>query len=386
MPIKVALFTDTLDEMNGVSRFIRDMGQRAADNGCELTIVTCSAKPRFELPYRVNFEPLYTAKLPYYPDIPMVIPPAAKIHKWAAECKPDVLEISTPGAMGLLGLRVGRKLKVPMLGVYHTDFPAFVRDITGNRLLTAGATKFMSYFYGKMHKVFSRTSQYFPMLEKLGVPRENLLLTLPSVDLAKFTHTYRDEALWQRMGVKEPHRILFCGRVSREKNMPMLVDMFLQISKRRSDIALVVAGFGPYLTELQRRLEGTRVYYQGYLTDPELATLYASSDLYIFPSLTDTLGQVILESQACGTPVLVSDMGGPKEVVQDGVTGLVLPGRDLNAWVRAIEELIDQPERRQRMSQAAIEYVQQFGQRKAFLDFWNHFELAASQNKQAVPA
>ena len=379
MGTKVALFTDTLDEMNGVSRFIRDIARLANESGHELTILTSSPSVRFDLPYRVNFPPVYWRKLPYYPDIPFVIPPHRKMMQWVIENKADVFEISTPGLVGLAGMKIARKLKLPTVGVYHTDFPAFVRDITGSQALTRITRTFMKRLYGRMDRVFSRTTQYFPIMEDVGIARSRMLLTLPFVDLTRFHNRDRGEALWQRMGVTQKHKLLYCGRVSKEKNLPMLVDIFLEIARRRTDTALIIAGYGPYLEELKQRLELRPAYYLGYLTDPELAELYASSDLYVFPSLTDTLGQVVLESQACGTPVLVSDVGGPKEVVQDKVTGLVLPGADPQAWVSAIMHLLNYPKELEQMRTATQEYVKRFSQQNAFQDFWRHLEAVANE-------
>jgi len=378
MPVKVAFFTDTLDEMNGVSRFLLDVSRLAHEAGHEVRIVTSSREVRHELPYRVNFRPRLRMRLPYYPDVPLVLPPFGAIAKWAAEFQPDVIEVSTPGIMGIAGLRAARRLRVPAMGVYHTDFPAFVKDITGSAVLSRSAQLYMRFFYGRLKGVFSRTQQYVPALVELGIPQERVHLTLPFVDRRKFSPAAGDQKLWREMQVREKYKLLYCGRVSREKNLPLLAEVFAHLAELRTDTALIVAGYGPYLKDLQERLKGLPVYYLGRLSDSELSRLYASSDLYVFPSLTDTLGQVVLESQACGTPVLVSDVGGPKEVVEDGVTGMVLPGDDAAAWVRAISTLLDDGRKRGAMRRATQALVQRFGEKRAVGDLWDRFEEAAA--------
>lgn len=378
MPIRTVIFTDTLDEMNGVCRFIRDIGQLAHQAGEELAIVTSSPNVRFNMPYRVNFAPLRSWKLPYYPDVPLILPRRTEIAHWLADYRPDVIEISTPGPMGLLGLRCARKLRVPALGVYHTDFPAFVRDITGRRVLASAMRWFMRWFYGQMDGVFSRTRQYVPLLQELGIAQERIHLIQPFVDTTRF-HPSHDETLWTDLRVRERYKLLFCGRVSKEKNMPMLVRIFAALAKRRSDTALIIAGYGPYLEAFKEQTTGLPIHYLGYLSDAELARLYGASDLYLFPSLTDTLGQVVLESQACGTPVLVSDVGGPREVVADGQTGRVLPGGDVEAWVDAIDELLDNPDGLAAMSAAAVQNAGRYSPDLAFTDFRTCLEEAVQR-------
>src|SRR5690606_11436555 len=126
--------------------------------------------------------------------------------------------------------------------------------------------------------------------------------------------------------------LLYCGRVSVEKNLPLLVESFKRLCQIRRDTALVIAGTGPYLEEMRKQLLGHPAYFLGYQNDAQLGPLYCGADLFVFPSRTDTLGQVVMEAQASGLPVLVSDAGGPKEMIEDQATGLVIPGNDPNRW------------------------------------------------------
>ena len=163
----------------------------------------------------------------------------------------------------------------------------------------------------------------------------------------------RDMKSGKARGVTEKHKLFYAGRVSVEKNLPFLADAFKRLCKNRDDVALVIAGDGPYLPAMKKSLEGLPVYFLGYQNDQTLPGLYASSDLFVFPSKTDTLGQVVIESQAAGLPVLVSNVGGPQEVMDDGITGLVLPAENPAVWAGAIDELLNDEMRRGRMSRTA---------------------------------
>ena len=180
----------------------------------------------------------------------------------------------------------------------------------------------------------------------------------------------RDIGLWERLGVREPLRVLYCGRVSVEKNLAVLAEAYKAVCAGRRDVALVVAGDGPYLGEMRAGLAGLPAYFLGYQDDRQLPGLYASADLLAFPSRTDTLGQVVMEAQACGLPALVAHEGGPKEVVADGSTGLVLPGGDAKRWAEAMVELLDDPPRRQRMGRAASVRAERFSISRSFEAFW----------------
>src|SRR4029079_7441236 len=119
--------------------------------------------------------------------------------------------------------------------------------------------------------------------------------------------------------------LLYCGRVSVEKSLPMLATAFRKLCGVRKDVALVVVGDGPYAAKMKAELADLPAYFLDFRDDRQLAPLYAGSDLFVFPSKTDTLGQAVMEAQACGLPAIVSNEGGPKETVADGVTGLVVP-------------------------------------------------------------
>jgi glycosyltransferase involved in cell wall biosynthesis len=159
--------------------------------------------------------------------------------------------------------------------------------------------------------------------------------------------------------------------VSLEKNMTLLVDVFRALIRKRPGIGLVVAGDGPFLETMKRELAGTAVEFTGLRDDSQLNALYNSSDLFVFPSRTDTLGQAVMEAQACGLPAIVSNEGGPKESVEHNVTGLVLSGNDPAAWCRAIEELLDDEPRCQNMSHAAAARMAGCSIQRSFESFWN---------------
>ncbi len=380
--LRVGLFTDTLDDVNGVARFIRDMSDQAQRLGRHFVVHTSTAEPRYDLPNRKNFTPLMSRELPYYSELKLSLPPVLDVLEWADRQQFDVIHCSTPGPMGLCGWLVAKMLRVPIVGTYHTDFPAYVDRLTRDHRVTNGTVAYMKWLYAQMAGVFPRSKAYRFNLRDLGVPEEKLLTLPPSVNLEKFNPDRRDPNVWSAYGVEEPRKLFYCGRVSVEKNLPMLVETFKQLCATRNDTALVVAGEGPYLLEMKAALNGLPAYFLGYRNDAQLAPLYAGSDLFVFPSRTDTLGQVVMEAHACGLPALVSNEGGPKETVSDGVTGVVLPGNDPLRWRQSIEELLSDEPRLQRMARSAPQRVSRFSLQETFEHFWSeHANVVQEPNR-----
>jgi glycosyltransferase involved in cell wall biosynthesis len=171
-----------------------------------------------------------------------------------------------------------------------------------------------------------------------------------------------------------------------EKNVDLLADAFERVCQRRRDVALVLAGVGPHMAALKQRLSGLPAHFAGAVADDDLAALYASSDLLVFPSTTDTLGQVILEAQASGLPALVSTLGGPRELVEHETTGLVLPATDPAVWASAIQSLLDDPARLARMSEAAVRRMNRYSLGNTFDQFWERHLRAAHDADGSEPA
>ncbi len=372
--LRIGLFTDTFDEVNGVARFVRDMSEQAQQLGRHLTVHTCSESPRIAIRglCRKNFVPLLSRPLPYYDHLRLNLPPLLEILEWGDAQQFDAVHVSTPGPMGLCGWLVAKMLRVPLVATYHTDFPAYLDRLARDHRVTNGTVAYMKWFYaGQMSAVFSRSSAYRFNLRDLGVAEDRLRAVVPGVNTEKFNPTRRDSSAWADLGVREPRKLLYVGRISVEKNLPLLAEAFKRLCAARRDTALVLAGAGPYLEKMRQQLAGLPACFLGAQDDARLGVLYASSDLFVFPSRTDTLGQVVMEAQSSGLPALVSNEGGPKELVEHDASGLVLTSNNPQAWCEAIEKLLDDEPRRLRMSAIAASRAGRYSLAKTFESFWS---------------
>ncbi|HLL88435.1 MAG TPA: glycosyltransferase, partial [Tepidisphaeraceae bacterium] len=394
--LRIGLFTDTLDDTNGVARFIRDMAARAADRGRSLTVHTSvpAGSVKYDVPGRKNFEPLLSHPMPYYEQLAVNVPPVMSVLEWADRQQFDAVHISTPGPVGMCGYLVARMLRVPIVGTYHTDFPAYIDQLTGDHRIGQATVGYMKWLYGQMPVVLSRSKAYRFKLHDLGVADDRVRILPPAIDTQKFSPDRRDVNVWADHNVAEPRKLLYVGRVSTEKNLPLLVEAFRKLCRERRDTAVVVAGDGPYLGTMREQLQGLPAYFLGTCDDQTLVPLYAGADLFVFPSRTDTLGQVVMEAQACGLPAVVSGDGGPKEIVDDRVTGVVCTSTSADDWCTEIDALLHDDLRRERMARAATARAGRFDLRGLFDAFWSAHAAAvatpqpptaADEEKPAAP-
>jgi glycosyltransferase involved in cell wall biosynthesis len=395
--MRLCLFTDTLGDVNGVSRFIRGVADQSLAHGRDLHAITST---RFACPVQPNIhnlKPRYARPMPGYPQLELVVPPRRDLDALADRLQPDVVHISTPGPVGAAGRRWARKHGVPLVGTYHTDFPAYIEHLFDEPAYTWTCTQAMMWFYGPFARLFTRSADYGQALVRLGFSGERVVRLLPGIDTDTFHTRHRDVrgAVWSGCeGVRPASvKVLYVGRVSVEKNLPMLTRIWPQVASacraKGLDIQLLVVGDGPYREKMRAELESAGpaadVRFLGFRHGLELSTIYATSDLFIFPSTTDTLGQVVMEAQSAGLPVLVTDQGGPSEVVDEGSTGFVLPadgsGPTAGRWVQTLVRLIENPDLRRTMGAAGHAKIQPMSIRHSFQHFWDvHEQVAAETN------
>jgi len=231
-PMKLSLFTDTLGDVNGVCRFIHDVAEQAHKTGRDLDVVTSTSNKVPQQPNIHNFAPVFATRLPKYPELEVVLPPLMRILRHVDHHQPDVIHIATPGPVGMIGFLAARMLRIPVLGVYHTDFPAYVNHLFEDHTLTAATESFMRAFYQPFTKIFTRSNFYVDSLTKLGMPADKLVALTPGVETSQFNASFRDEEIWTELARSGHARLdrpsvkcLYVGRVSVEKNMPMLASV-----------------------------------------------------------------------------------------------------------------------------------------------------------------
>jgi glycosyltransferase involved in cell wall biosynthesis len=371
---KRAWFTDTLEDVNGVATTIRKMTGAGAIAGKELIVVTSRSELQInDIPIK-NFPPIGEFELPEYELQKLSFPPILQILDYIQREKFTEVIISTPGPIGLTALLAAKMLNLQTSGIYHTDFPEYIRILTEDSFLESIAWRYMHWFYGQLDTVFVNSEEYRQSWIKRGLDPAKLKIFPRGLDTELFNPGRRDPDFWQKFGPTngEVH-LLYVGRVSREKNLDVLASAYRKLREENLPVQLYVVGHGPYSEALAETLPDAC--FTGYLRGLELAAAYASADIFVFPSTTDTFGNVIIEAQASGVPVVVSDSGGPKELVEDNTNGLVTKSHDVDDFTRAIRALVLDSALRQRMGSRARESVVNRTWPGAFRKFWAATEV-----------
>jgi glycosyltransferase involved in cell wall biosynthesis len=287
--MKIMIVTDAWEpQVNGVVRTLKSTRAQLESMGHELDFIT-----------PLEFQ---TLPCPTYPDIRLSLFPAPKVARRISGFDPDALHIATEGPLGLVARRFALKHNRPFTTAYHTRFPEYVQARFFIPLSWTYA--FLRWFHGPSKAVMAPTRVVKRDLELYGF--DNVKLWSRGVD-----HTIFRPQKSNRLQTKPPI-FLYVGRVAVEKNIEAFLELDLPGSKW-------VAGVGPALESMQARFPG--VNYLGVLNQKELAEVYASADVFVFPSKTDTFGLVLLEAMACGLPVAAYPVTGPIDVIEDRRAG-----------------------------------------------------------------
>ena len=309
---RVALITEGLSATHGVSHTIRQLREYGVP-GFEVEVVGTDADVDRRLPSVAEVE------IPFYPGLTVGVPSLPAVIETLAEGRYDLIHLATPGPTGIAAWLLARVLDAPLLGSYHTELAAYAVLRSGQAQLEALAKLMLGTFYGACDLVLSPSPATDEGLRSIGIPGERIGRWVRGVDLDRF-----DRSLPRRDQMPGKVSVLYAGRLSREKGITLLADAFLEARRSDPRLHLVLAGGGPEESYLRERL-GSGATFLGWLAGEELARAYASADALLFASHTDTYGQVIVEAQASGLPVVAVAEGGPASLIEHGKTGLLAP-------------------------------------------------------------
>ena len=370
----IAHFTDTFYEVNGVALTLQQHVKLALKNRMRYTMLTCHKDFHdHDQPGVMNFKPIGTYELPEYPEQKIFYPPLLEMLQYCHEQNFNHIHTATPGPIGLAALAIAKILKLPISGTYHTAIPQYAQALTGDTVIEDLAWKYVLWYYDQLDVIYAPSQSTCNELIEKGIKAEKIKIYPRGIDVEQFHPQKRNGIMHKRFGIDAGLKLIYVGRVSKEKNLHLLADVFRRLTAQLPDVRLVVVGDGPYLQEMQATMAGLPCYFTGYLTGDNLSQMYASADLFVFPSTTDTFGNVVLEAQASGLPVIVSDKGGPCENMLPGKTGMVVPGDDAESLLTTLQGMLENTIVLRKMGQAARKYVEERSFEAAFLNTWQMY-------------
>jgi glycosyltransferase involved in cell wall biosynthesis/predicted metal-dependent phosphoesterase TrpH len=309
-PRRVALIADGIGSMHGVTHTIEQIRERGVP-GFEIQVIGTDPGVDRRLPAAAELE------LPFYEGMRLGVPGLPDLVETLAEGDYDLVHVTAPGPAGIAATLLSRITGVPHVASYHTELAAYAGVRSGQDHLEALAKIGLGAFYGAPRFVLSPSPSADASLVDLGADPARIGRWERGVDLTRF-----DPAKADRDAYPGEIKVLYVGRMTREKGVDLLAESFLRAYRSDPRLHLLLAGGGPEEDELRAKL-GERATFLGWLGGEDLARAYASADVFLFASSTDTYGQVILEAAASGLPVVAVAEGGPAALVENRHTGLL---------------------------------------------------------------
>jgi glycosyltransferase involved in cell wall biosynthesis len=352
--MRVTLVTETyFPQVNGVSRTMRELARCLGESGDEVQLICPAYGTNVDEP---NVYPVPSIVLPFYKELHLPRPPFGRVHRAVATFRPDIIHIATEATLGWSLLRYGHSRGLPVVSSFHTNFDQYSGHY-GVGWAKGMIWRYLRWFHNSTRETYVPSNTTIHELELMGF--ERLTLWRRGVD----SEVFRPD----RPGRNEVRRALgwsaddvvitYVSRIAPEKNVDYLAQALAIVAAQRPEIRILFVGDGPSRGVLQQRI-GAIAHFAGYRQGADLADHYAAADLFAFSSLTETLGNVVLEAMSSGLPVVALRAGGVGETIESGSNGiLVEPGEPPERFAAAIRWLIDQEDERRRMAEAARAYA-----------------------------
>lgn len=368
--MKIAIFTDTFTpQVNGVAKTLERFTQYLEHHNIEHYVFAPQNTAEDSL--MANVKKMKSIPLALYPECRLAIPNPVFLKRELLQFQPDIIHVATPFNMGLCGMYYAKKLNIPLVGSYHTDFDSYLHYYK-MEFFSKMLWNYLIWFHSSLQKTFVPSYETLKQLKRKGF--RDLHIWSRGVDCTLYHPNYEAQAVREKYSIKAKHILSYVGRIAPEKDIETLTHIIKQVNAKRKDsVHWLLVGDGPLAEELKEACKGN-VTFTGYLKGEELAQVYSSSDLMVFPSPTETFGNVVLESLACGTPVVGANAGGVKNIIADGKTGFLCEPKQADQFVASVESLLDDIETRNHMRLYAREYALSQSWEQIFENLLCHYE------------
>ena len=364
VPLRLALFTDTYPpQLNGVSRTLERLVHAVSARGGTARVYTTTdpgvrTGEDDEALWRRPSIPFWA-----YPQLRIAAPILGRAYGDLGRWQPTLIHAATPFGMGLAGRSCARALGVPLVTSYHTSFNEYAKFYHLGALSQPGWA-FIRWFHNGGERTYVPTRAVFEELRALRF--ERLALWGRGVESRRFNPGFRTSAWRTRLGADDNTIVVaYVGRLAAEKGLDTAVAAMHRVSagplgsaaRGGRRVVFALAGDGPYAAHCRRVAPPPpTTHFVGRLEGRALSEFYASADLFVFPSATDTFGNVLLEAMASGVPVIGADVGPTREILAHG-GGITVPRADAGALAEAIEMLANDPGRRATIGAAGVAYA-----------------------------
>jgi len=351
--LKLAIVTETFPpEINGVAMTFGTLADKLAAKGHSLTILRpqrrdLSRLPKGDARYRVVTFPGFG--IPGYPALRMGFPAWGRLRRLWENDRPDLVHVVTEGPLGASAVSVARSMRIPVTSSYHTHFHSYASHY-GIRPVAGLTLAWLRRLHNRTQATFAPTLELCSELDAKGF--KGLQLLSRGIDLEQFRPQRRSLQLRAEWGAgASTPVVLHVGRMAPEKNYPLLFRLFEAMRMANPALRFVLAGEGPLRESLQRAHPECR--FLGFMERSEIGRVFASCDIYIHASSTETFGNVVTEAMASGLAVAGYDYAAAREFIRDGDNGLLAPFGDEQALHLAARRLASDADLREKLASAA---------------------------------
>jgi glycosyltransferase involved in cell wall biosynthesis len=364
--MRYAIVTETWPpEVNGVALTVQALERGLRGRGHEVSLLRPRQGGEASAVLQPHEQLLRGLPLPRYPGLRFGLPATRHLQARWREQRPDAIYVATEGPLGWSALRAARRLDIPAATGFHTRFDAYMRDY-GARFLAPVAMRWMRRFHNGADATLVPTRELQDFLVGRGF--RNVLRLPRAVDTVMFSPRHRDGALRTQWGADAQAPVaIHVGRIAAEKNLGLAVRAFRALQLAQPRARFVFVGDGPERARLAR--ENPDFVFCGVQRGEQLSRHFASADLFLFPSRSETFGNVTLEALASGVPTVAFDYGAAREHLRDGEHGAAVTDGDEAGFVRACVRIGCEPELRARMAAAAPSAVAALQPGKVAEDF-----------------
>lgn len=351
--MRVAIYAGTFKkEQDGVSKTLYELTESLLKEKIEVGIWSPSITPQERKGLFFFYIP--SIAFPLYPDYRLAIS-VRRIKQQLIEFKPDMIQITVPDIVGTYFLKFATKRNIPVVMSYHTHFPSYLGYYHLSFFLKP-VWKFLVWFYNKSDFVYVPTREIARILENKGV--KNVKIWSRGINRERYNPKYRSAYLRRKWKSQDTKVIFYSGRFVWYKDL----DVFLKVydlfkARGPANVSFVLAGDGPIKKELEKRMPDA--YFTGYLYGEDLSRVYASADIFLFPSTTETFGNVVQEALSSGLPSVVSDIGGCKELIQRSDGGLVAKAKDSCAFYENCKRLVEDEDLYRDMKRNGLRFTEE---------------------------
>lgn len=350
--IKVAIFTGNYNHIrDGVSLTLNRLVRFLMNNGVEVLVFAPTIdKPALD--HNGTLSAVPSIKLPGRPEYLVSTGFPEKKRKILEDFDPDLVHIATPDILGFKALKWAQEAGKPAVSSFHTHFSSYLKYYKIGFLVPL-LWKYLSWFYNQCEQVYVPSQSMADILKEKPIVSD-IKIWARGIDTELFHPSKRDKKWREKFGFKESDIVItYVSRLVWEKNPRLYADVVKRLQKKYEHVRALIVGNGPALTELKKIFP--EAVYTGFLKGDELAASYANSDIFFFPSDTETFGNVTLEAMASGLPCVVADATGSKSLVEHSENGFVIPVEKRDAFYGHLENLISNKNLRDRMGKSSRE-------------------------------